>query len=478
MTSSQKSDLLARVSRFARRHDLWQPTTRLVAAVSGGSDSVALAVLLCDLHQRRDLELVAIAHLNHGIRGADADEDQRFCEGVAAELGFPFETARVDVPALAQRQRLSIEVAGRRARQEFFREVLASRSADRLATAHTEDDQAETVLLRLIRGTGLKGLSGIAPARGPLIRPLLECSRRELQDELGRRHRTWREDSTNLDLSNPRNRLRLEVLPLLETHFNPSVRTSLKRLADHARADEMLLAREAAAATVTAVRLDSDGSVRLVESVLRQLPGAITRRVVQHALALASGANTPEADEVSAVQAVLMGEVAAAEILGVRAEHSGGCVVLVRSGSAPPPRPFRFNLQVPGTVQAPDLSWVLEAEGPRARPAGTVGADSHTDSVTSVEIEARGLGPGLVVRSREPGDRIRPLGLGGRKKLQDVFVDRKVDRDERDRVPVITDERGKIVWVAGHVLSEEFRVTDQTKAVIILKLRRIERLGR
>ena len=121
---------------------------------------------------------------------------------------------------------------------------------------------------------------------------------------------------------------------------------------------------------------------------------------------------------------------------------------------------------------------MLEAEGPRARPAGALGADSHIDSVTSVEIEARGLGPGLVVRSREPGDRIRPLGLGGRKKLQDVFVDRKVDRDERDRVPVITDERGKIVWVAGHVLSEEFRVTDQTKAVIILKLRRIERLGR
>jgi tRNA(Ile)-lysidine synthase len=478
MTSSQKSDLLERVLRFARRHDLWQPTTRLVVAVSGGSDSVALAVLLGELHQHRHLELVAIAHLNHGIRGADADEDQRFCERLAAELGFPFETARVDVPALAQRERLSIEVAGRRARQEFFREVLTSRSADRLATAHTEDDQAETVLLRLIRGTGLKGLSGISPSRQHLIRPLLECSRDELREELRRRHRTWREDSTNLDLTNPRNRLRLEVLPSLAQHFNPAVRTALTRMADHARADEALLAREAAGATVAALRLDADGTVRLLASVLRQLPSAIASRVVQHALALASGITAPDSDDVAAVQAVLTGEAAAAEILGVRAEHSSGSVVLVRSRPVQLPRPFRFNLPVPGAVQAPDLSWVLEAEGPRVR-SGSLTDSANTDSVSSVEIEARGLLPsGLVVRSREPGDRIRPLGLNGRKKLQDVFVDRKVDRDERDRVPVVTDDRGRIVWVAGHVLSEEFRVTDETKAVIILKLRRIQRPGR
>jgi tRNA(Ile)-lysidine synthase len=468
--------LLTRVSRFARRHNLWQPTTRVIAAVSGGSDSVALALVLRDLHQRGELTLAALAHLHHGIRRGAADDDQRFCERLAADLEVPFETTRVDVPSLAECERLSIEVAGRRARQEFFRAVLADHSADCVATAHTADDQAETVLLRLLRGTGLKGLAGIAPVRDRLIRPLLECTRSQLRDELERRQQPWREDLTNLDLTNPRNRLRLDVLPSLELHFNPSVRRALARLADHARIDEAMLSREASAAAVSTVRLERDGTVHL-DASLRDLPGAIVRRVVQHALAVASGTNA-DSDDVAAVLAVVAQEVPAAEILGMRAEHSGDSVVLVRTGSFQPPRPFRFNLPVPGSVQAPDLSWVLEAEGPRARLVGSL-ADNPaiTGLVTSVEIEAEGLRSGLVVRSREPGDRIRPLGLGGQKKLQDVFVDRKVDRDERDRVPIVTDDRGKIVWVAGHVLSEEFRVTDETKAVIILKLRRIQRPG-
>jgi tRNA(Ile)-lysidine synthase len=445
----------------------------LIAAVSGGSDSVALLVLLHDLHERGNLTLVAIAHLHHGIRGNEADEDQRFCEALAADLDVPLEVAHADVPALARRDRVSLEVAGRRARHDFFRSVITSRSADRVATAHTEDDQAETVLFRMIRGAGLRGLSGMAPSRGHLVRPLLECSRRSLREELTRRHRTWRDDSTNLDLANPRNRLRHEVLPLLERHFNPSVRRAFSRFAEQARADETCLSRTAAAATATAVRIDGDDGVRLDASAVRGLPGAITSRVVQHALALATGGKVPDADQVAAVLAVLTGEAAGAEILGVRAEHSAGSVVLVRSGSAEP-RPFRFNLSVPGAVHAPDLTWVLEAEGPQAHQS-----ERHiTHSADTVAVDAKGLSPTLVVRSRKPGDRIQPLGLNGRKKLQDVFVDRKVGRDERDRVPVVTDDRGRIVWVAGHVLSEEFRITDETKAVIILKLRRRRRLGR
>ena len=434
---------------------------------------MALAVLLRELHARGDLTLVAMAHLHHGIRGEEADADQQFCEALAAELEVPLEVAHVDVPALARRDHVSLEVGGRRARHEFFRRVVTARSADRVATAHTEDDQAETVLFRMMRGTGLRGLSGIAPSRGRLVRPLLECSRRSLREELIRRKLTWREDSTNLDLANPRNRLRHEVLPLLERHFNPSVRRALARLAEHARADENLLARTAAAALITALRIEGGGTVRLDASAVRALPSAIARRVVQDALALAAGSHFPDADQVAAVLAVLTGEAAAAEILGVRAEHSAGSVVLVHSGSIEPPRPFRFNLSVPGAVHAPDLTWVLEAEGPRAYQSERL----ITDSVDTVAVDAKGLSPGLVVRSREPGDRIRPLGLNGRKKLQDVFVDRKVGRDARDRVPVVTDDRGRIVWVAGHVLSEEFRVTDETTAVIILKLRRRRRLG-
>jgi tRNA(Ile)-lysidine synthase len=306
-----------------------------------------------------------------------------------------------------------------------------------------------------------------------LVRPLLGCSRQSLRDELTRRQQSWREDTTNLDVANPRNRLRHEVLPLLERHLNPSARRALARLADQARADESLLGRLAAASAVGTVKLGGDGSIRLHTASVRDLPCAIARRVVQHALTLATGMKVPDADHVAAVLAVLTSETPAAEIMGVRAEHSGGSVVLVRRGSPERARPFRFDLSVPGAVRAPDLAWVLEAVGPRPHRSGSL----VPDSVDTVVVDAAGLTPHLVVRSREPGDVIRPLGLHGRKKLQDLFVDRKVGRDERDRVPIVTDDRGRIVWVAGHVLSEEFRVTDETKAVLILKLRRHQRLG-
>jgi tRNA(Ile)-lysidine synthase len=465
--------ILRRVSRFARRHELWRPDTRLIAAVSGGSDSVALLVLLNELHLRGDLVLDAVAHVHHGIRGHAADEDERYCRELAARLDRPFVCAHVDVPALARRRRQSIEVAGREARRGFFDSVRRDRGADVVATAHTQDDQAETVLLRLVRGSGVRGLGGISPASAHLVRPLLACNRGELRAELISRGQAWREDATNAELSTPRNRVRLELLPYLEQHFNPSVRAGLARLADLARADEAALDRQAAAATLHLLHIDESGVGRLNASGLLSVPEAVSGRIVQRVLeTLSEGA--PGAEDVTAVLDVAANERRAAELLGLRAEHSEGFVVLLKKGPAPGPAPsFRLNLPIPGSVLAPDAAWILEAEGPCVRHVGSrtrVRADQ-------VEIEAAGLGRSLIVRSREPGDRVRPLGATGRKKVQDVFVDRKVARLERDQVPLVTDDRGRIVWVAGHVLGEDFKVTDSTKAVIILKLRRLGRLG-
>jgi tRNA(Ile)-lysidine synthase len=464
--------LLARVSRFARRYDLWRHDSRVIAAVSGGSDSVALLLLLRELHARGELILDAVAHLHHGIRGAEADGDEEFCRALAEALDVPFETARVDVPGAARLERRSIEVAARHARRDFFARVRRARSAHCVATGHTEDDQAETVLLRMTRGTGLRGLGGIAPSRGGVVRPLLTCSRRVLRAHLEARQQPWREDATNADLSNPRNRVRHELMLALERHFNPAVRATLARLADLARSDEDLLSREAAAVALWALQFDHRSTARLDPTRLADVHPAIARRVVQRALEVTSGRAFHSADEVDAVQDVLTGERRGADLSGLRVEHSGDFVVLIKKGPDDVPAPpFRFSLPIPGAVQATDGRWVLEAEGPCSRLHTVV---DHSPDV--VQIAAEGLGRSLVVRSRQPGDRIRPTGLGGRKKLQDVLVDRKVRRIDRDRIPVVTDEEGRMVWVAGHVLDEGFKVTDHTKAVIILRLRRIARL--
>ena len=462
------TSLLDDVRRFAQRHQMWRPDTRVVAAVSGGSDSVALLFLLRDLAERHELTLDAIAHLNHAIRGAAAEEDAAFCRSVAERLHVPFVSTIVDVPARARRERTSIELTGRHVRREFFVDVLRTRSADVIATAHTQNDQAETLLLRIVRGTGVYGLGGIAPVAERKVRPLLGVSREALRTYLRQRGEPWRDDATNADLSHPRNRLRHEVLPYLSQHFNPSVTRALARLADLARDDQEVLVQQADTAAAKVLRID-EPSILLDAAALTALPPAIARRVVQRGIEKLRAAGSAGFDEIEAVREVAARGASRIQLSGIDVEHSGSFVVLINSDSVPPaPAPFRLNLPIPGAVTLPRAGWTLEAHGPHAR--AEVPSGSRPDEV---HIEGAGLGSHLVVRSRQPGDRVRPLGLGGAKKLQDVLVDRKVSRRERDDLPIVTDIDDRIVWVAGHVLGEEFRVTERTKAVVVLKLRRM-----
>ena len=456
------------VRSFAFRHRLWETETRIVAALSGGSDSVAMLLLLHDLHAQNALRLDAVAHLNHAIR-PEAHEDEHFCATLAAGLGVAFVSARLDVPALARERRLSIEVAARNARQEFLEGVRRTRGADLVATAHTQDDQAETVLLRLLRGAGNRGLGGIAPRRGRFVRPVLELTRADLQAELRRRRQDWREDATNLDLENPRNRVRHELLPYLERHFNPSARAALARAAELARIDEDALDREALAAGLGVTDRLSE-ALRLDRAALLALPDAIARRVVRDAIFSLHLQTSSGRDHVERVLAVARQEIRAAEIPGVRVEPSGRFVVLERKSRRAPAGPtFQADLPIPGEVRWEEARLAVSADGPQA-PGGL---SRDADTAETAYVAADQVGGHLMVRSRRQGDRFQPLGMAGRKKLQDLFIDRKIARRERDYVPIVTDERGRIVWVAGHVIGEEFRVTDRTNAVIILKLRRV-----
>jgi tRNA(Ile)-lysidine synthase len=237
------------VRAFADQHQLWTPATRVAAAVSGGSDSVALLFLLQALASRGYLQLAGLIHLNHHIRGSASDDDAEFCRALADRFGIAAVMGDADVPARAARDGVSIEVAGREARQECFLSARESLGVDCIALAHTRDDQAETVLLRLTRGAGPAGLAGIAASRDHLIRPLLNTSHDELRAYLNERGQAWREDETNLDRAIPRNLIRHEVLPALR-RLNPRVDVALARTADILRRDAEWLehsTREAAA---------------------------------------------------------------------------------------------------------------------------------------------------------------------------------------------------------------------------------------
>ena len=466
--------LSGRVQAYARRFGLWTADTPVVAAVSGGADSVALLLILHELAQAGHVRPTGVAHLHHHIR-VGADEDAAFVEALARRFELPFVLGHADVPGLAASSGESLELAGRKARLAFFERMAADPARSVVALAHTRSDQAETVLLRLARGAGSRGLAGMAPVSGCRVRPLLEIDRVELRDFLRARGQAWREDPTNEDVTIARNRIRHVVIPEL-ARLNPAVEDALARAARILGADGELLDRLADAEAGRLVEASKE-TVQLDLAGVRQLPEALGRRVIRRALIEAHSGHTPDWD---ATDAVLRAGAGQLDLGPVHVELFGGSAVL---SSRAPGRQRRATgrpidaaqtLDVPGTARHPAGWWEVEAAGP-ALPAHPLAyATEHRGSPesTQVVLDARALGRHLTIRAWRAGDRVQPLGLGGRKKLQDVFVDRKVPRDERDRVPVVVDAQGRIAWVAGHVVGEPFRVTPLTTTVVILTLRR------
>jgi tRNA(Ile)-lysidine synthase len=463
--------LIDRVRATIRAHDLARADTRVLVAVSGGSDSVALAYLMADLAARGVLQVVGLAHLNHRLRPAAA-ADEKFCGALAARLGWPFLSHGEDVAARARAERRSLEDAARAARYEFLEDARQRCHADVVALGHTRDDQAETLLLRLIRGAGARGLAGMHPRNGTVIRPLLECRRAELQAYLGALGVKYVHDATNDDVSIPRNRVRAELLPLLERRFNPSIVDVLADEADIAREEWTWMNAAVREASRELVRRSDDHVWTVHAGRLSALPPALARIVVRGALVEAAAGRHVSFDHVEA--ALRLARVDAGRVDGpaVSVERMGDSIVLTSKGAPAAPNEgranlFRYSLSIPGEVALAEAACVVSAEA-----APSLGSAVLSTSATGVVRLDRCRTP-LAVRNRRPGDRFRPLGLGGRKKLQDYFVDKKVPRQHRDRVPLVVDETDRIIWVAGHGIDDEFRVTDSSQAVLILRLTQV-----
>jgi tRNA(Ile)-lysidine synthase len=470
-------DQLPRVREFMRRHDLIRPDTRVVAGVSGGSDSVALVHVLAGLAGAGELQLAGIAHFNHQLRPS-ADADQAFVETLAATLSLPFFTDREDVRSRAARDGQSIELAARNARYAFYDRARRDASADFVALGHTRDDQAETVLMRLVRGAGPRGLAGMHPINGTVVRPLLECRRGELRAWLAERQLAFVEDETNADVSIPRNRVRAELLPLLAERFNPAIVDVLADQAELARDVSAWIDAMAGELEERSVRRSTrdDGTpLREIDAgLLHAAPRALRRALLWRVMRDVAGPRPITFGHIDAALR-LIDEATGTRIdlPGQRLERIGGTVVLTgrvagSDGRRPPDEAtnlFRFPLSIPGEVVLPGAGWAVSAE-----TAASATVSNGTGS--NLAFVRRDLCRGsLAVRNRRPGDRFHPVGLDGRKKLQDYFVDRKVARHTRDTVPLVVDETDRIVWVAGHGIDEAFRVTDPAQAVIILKLR-------
>jgi tRNA(Ile)-lysidine synthase len=467
--------LADRVLATVRKHGMLPAGGRVLVALSGGPDSVGLLHLLRELEVRGELTIAGAAHLNHAMRPAAA-QDERFCRELAASLGIPLCVDLTDVRARAREWRTSTEDAGRRARYAFFARAVAEVGADAVATGHTVDDQAETFLLQMIRGAGPRGLSAIAPKTGAVCRPLLDLRRAEIRGWLTANGLPFREDESNLDPAFVRNRVRHRLMPLLRQEFSPGIVEVLGREAAIARADEACLQAHAIEVARSVV-LTTERGIELDAAVLAALDPAIGSRVARIALTHGGSGRFIGFNHVEALVA-LAGRPSgsAVSLPGQEARRTGDRILLRSAKPAHLGSAFRVALAVPGEVLLERQGWAVSAT---SGPGVAASSPAHsTTSGLALALRTEDLEYPLAVRSRRRGDRLRPAGMQGRsKKLQDLFVDRKVPRELRDTVPLVVDGNDEILWVVGHAATGEFRVTEPLQGVLLLKARRLGGLG-
>lgn len=321
------------VRKTIRRYDLLPPGSRVLIGLSGGSDSVALTALLLDLAEHGGFTVVGCAHLNHDLRDTAA-RDEQFCKQFAHQIGLPIRIGRGGVQTYVREHRVSIEAAARTIRYSFLSEAAEASRADRIAVGHTQDDQAETFLMKLVRGAGQAGLGGIYPRRGTVVRPLLDTPRASLREWLVSRALTWVEDETNDDLANPRNRVRLRALPELGQVLGGDPKPSIARVAALLREDGEWLDAEAASAFRLVVE-SSDSGLMVHAARLALLPMPIQGRVLRLALQRLAGGSEVGLEHVESARAVMQGLSAGVDVPGGRVELSREILVLSERKTAP-----------------------------------------------------------------------------------------------------------------------------------------------
>ena len=449
---------------YIRQHELLKAGDRVGIAVSGGADSVALLRLLLEL--RKDIGAVlSVVHFNHRLRGADSDDDERFVGDLAQQYKLELHCGSGEVSTYAAEKHLSLETAAREMRYQYFRELLREERLNRIATGHTLDDQAETVLLKIIRGAGGRGLAGIYPkltihSSQPtvIVRPLLGTRRTDLEAYLRSLGQSWREDKSNRDLRHMRNRVRHGILPRLERNFNRAVREALAETAEIARAEEEYWEKEVA--RVLPLAWQSDGKEGVFELArLTNLPLALQRRMIR----------------------------AATECLGLRLDFAHVEEILAQSANRIPTTvlpggwlvqlekdalrfaahvrtveklEYEYRLSVPGSVEVPETKSRFEA---------VLVSGNGTEGYNPEDLLDRALlAAELTIRNWRPGDRFWPPHTKVAKKIKELLQERHVTGLERRLWPVIVSGQD-VVWVRGFPASTRLRRGAADDTAVLLR---------
>lgn len=478
-------NILKKVLLTVEGYDLIRQGETVVCAVSGGPDSVAMLHILRELAEVQQLGWkLHMAHVNHGLRGAASDEDEAFVRSLSEKVQLPFHSARVDVRGLQKKERMSTEEAARKLRHEYLEKVALEVGGLKIALAHNLDDQAETILHRILRGTGLRGLKGMAPIRVIsrkhdlfAVRPMIEIERFEIEGYLKERGIASRTDQTNLDTTITRNRIRHKLIPLLESEFNPRVKMALVKLGQTAGSFYLLLREIANEVYENTRMLSGEDKVCLSVEEFSKLPPAIQTLIIDRAVKNLLG-RVPQLNFEHYLEIIaLCGEQAFQKTIslprGLEARREGYVLKIGRAHESLPP--IRFNqrkLSVPGKTVIKKLNLQIEAEVMEGKVVGLKDY-IRTKDFTEEIVDFEKLQGSLIVRLRHRGDQFVPLGSRHSIKLKKFFIDNKVPKAVRDRTPIVSDG-SRIVWVVGYRIGDDVKITDLTRKALKLRVQRLE----
>ncbi|HTZ48577.1 MAG TPA: tRNA lysidine(34) synthetase TilS [Verrucomicrobiae bacterium] len=485
IASEMRSDLGVRVLGRLKEQHWAAPGQRIGVAVSGGADSVALLRLLLGLREKLGVVL-SVVHFNHKLRGRASDGDEKFVAKLAARHDLAWFVEREDIAHKSKRERANLEDAARRARYAFFERLVSERRVDKIAVAHTADDQAETVLAHIFRGTGLAGLAGIHPEVGCVFRPLLAFRRAELRTYLRGQRQGWREDASNRDTKRTRARIRLKLVPLLEKQFQPAVVEHLCQLADLAREDNAWLessaelrmflnAKETQGEWRVALRdlLAGHGAAEPGENVdalwSRNAPQAISKRLIR----LLVKRVKPHSGQLSSVHVDAVLRLAEQADSGKTLPLPGGVEVrrereslIFRAAGKRESMPKAFRRTVELGVEITDVSLLEQSHYLRFRVIDWPREGRETNRIGAVLDRERICLP-LVVRSWQPGDQMQPVGHQKRHKLARLLSEQGISRWAKGSWPVLVCGE-EIVWARGLPVAAGFAAGDTTRKAVVI----------
>ncbi|MGH9449809.1 MAG: tRNA lysidine(34) synthetase TilS, partial [Terriglobia bacterium] len=457
----RQSDLYSRWSLAMRRGGVFRPGGRVGVAVSGGQDSMLLLHFVRQLGRETGFH-PAVVHFNHHLRGAESNADERFVAETAQALKLEFFHSGADVGRTARDGRRNIEATARELRYRYFFSLVRQGKLDWVATAHTANDQAETVLLRVLRGTGTRGLGGIYPVlQGGVVRPFLTVTRAEVEDEVRKRGVAFRVDASNLDPRFARNKIRQHLIPRLEREFNPRVVLLLAGLAARCRDDDAYLEQQASEIS-RPWRIREGREERISTRALSEFPPALERRVLCQMAGTASAAphrlTSLQIEQLQRLCSVAQSGKALALPAGVEAYREFDWLVVRPRNNEPPGDGFSYLITPPAEVDIPSGVFRIRS----LEYAGRSDPERPYNSNEGVYIDFDTLDGTLILRSWKPGDRFCPRGCGNARKLKELFRESKIPAARRRNWPVLLNG-DEIVWVRGFPPGGRFAATAATR---------------